>query len=354
MKKFGKAILKLLVFFVVVIILYLGGVMLYGTLTDYNPKLIEKLNVKGKNLDTVINKNYLTLLTWNIGYAGLGKEMDFFYDGGKKVRPSLEQCKKYLKGICSFVKSADTLDFMLLQEIDVNSRRSYFTNQIDSINKAIPSFDYIFAKNYDVRFVPVPYTEPMGKVDAGLITFSKYKALEATRFAFTANYSWPTRLFMLDRCFIFTKYHLQNNKYLIVINTHNEAFDDGSIRKAQMQVLKDKILEEYSKGNYVIVGGDWNQNPVGFDMNTILKDNKRIVEPPIEKDFLPLGWTWAFDPLCGTDRENIKNFVRGENKTTIIDFFALSPNIKLKLVKGIDLGFEYSDHQPVIMKIELL
>ena len=28
----------------------------------------------------------LTLVSWNIGYAGLGDNMDFFYDGGRRVR----------------------------------------------------------------------------------------------------------------------------------------------------------------------------------------------------------------------------------------------------------------------------
>jgi exonuclease III len=40
--------------------------------------------------------------------------------------------------------------------------------------------------------------------------------------------------------------------------------------------------------------------------------------------------------------------------TTVIDYFLLSPNIELLEVKGIDEGFENSDHNPVSMRIKLV
>jgi hypothetical protein len=45
-------------------------------------------------------------------------------------------------------------------------------------------------------------------------------------------------------------------KELVLINTHNEAFDPGDIRRAQMDYLRTFMIDEYSKGNYVIAGGD--------------------------------------------------------------------------------------------------
>ena len=57
---------------------------------------------------------------------------------------------------------------------------------------------------------------------------------------------------------------MANGKELVMINTHNEAFDAGEIRTAQMSFLKDFVQSEYNKGNYVIAAGDWNQSPPGF------------------------------------------------------------------------------------------
>lgn len=99
-----------------------------------------------------------------------------------------------------------------------------------------------------------------------------------------------------------------------MINTHNSVFDEeGELRKKELVKLNDFMMKEYRKGNYVIAGGDWNQNPRGSEMN----------------------------------------YQKGKTKTTIIDFFVVSPNVIVESVKTIKTGFENSDHQPVIMKIKI-
>ena len=123
-----------------------------------------------------------------------------------------------------------------------------------------------FAKNYDVFFVPVPPATPMGKVLSGLTIFGKYQPTSSVRYSFPGEYGFPKQLFMLDRCFLVNRYPLSNGKELLIINTHNEAFDPGQIRKAQMSYLKDFLLTEFRNGNYIITGGDWNQAPPGFQV----------------------------------------------------------------------------------------
>ena len=66
----------------------------------------------------------LTVLSWNIGYAGLGDDMDFFYDGGKRVRDSRRRTLENLRNIVAELRKADA-DIMLLQEVDCDSHRSY-------------------------------------------------------------------------------------------------------------------------------------------------------------------------------------------------------------------------------------
>jgi len=59
------------------------------TITDYKPEPIEIIVEKGSNGGiTNLQQNTFSLINWNIGYAGLGQEMDFFYDGGEGVRPT--------------------------------------------------------------------------------------------------------------------------------------------------------------------------------------------------------------------------------------------------------------------------
>jgi len=114
------------------------------------------------------------------------------------------------------------------------------------------------------------------------------------------------------------------------------------------------MLAEYKKGNYVIAGGDWNANPPHFRPKGNY-DGNRFVPTKVQmsdKTF-PSSWKWAYDATAPTNRQNYKSFVRGENGTTTIDYFILSPNVKLIRVKTIDLNFADSDHNPVYMKVVL-
>ncbi len=71
-------------------------------------------------------------------------------------------------------------------------------------------------------------------------------------------------------------------------------------------------------------------------------------------DLLPENWTWAFDPSAPTNRKNYKPFVKGENETTYLDYFVVSPNVEVLQTKTIDLNFENSDHNPVYLQVRLI
>jgi endonuclease/exonuclease/phosphatase family metal-dependent hydrolase len=295
-------------------------------------------------------------MIWNIGYAGLGAEMDFFYDEGKQVRPSKELSRKYLDGIKSFIKSQQKIDFWLFQEVDVKARRSHYKNEVEEILSSVPGYHDIFTINYKVPFVPVPVYEPMGYVKGGMLTLSSLLPNMAERHAYPLIASWPDKLFLLDRCFILTRFKLDNGKDLFILNTHNSAYVyDSVLRLKELQIIKDKMLEEYSKGNYVIAGGDWNANPPYF--SPVDGFNGQKFEPSkvlMKPDLLPSEWTWAFDPSAPTNRKNYKPFVKGENETTYLDYYIVSPNIEIIKTKTIDLNFENSDHNPVYLQVRLI
>lgn len=194
----------------------------------------------------------------------------------------------------------------------------------------------------------------MGKVVSGLATISKFQPSIAERISFPTDFSWPKHLFFLKRCFLVTRYSLTREKQLVVINTHNSTYDDeGILRKTELSTLHKFMTIEFSKRNYVIAGGDWNNNPGGFDPKKInTGDAVKIIEPLIDTSFLP-GWRFVFDTVSPTNRDVNIPYRRGETKTTIIDFFIVSPNIEIQFIKTLVNNFEYSDHNPVIMKIVL-
>jgi endonuclease/exonuclease/phosphatase family metal-dependent hydrolase len=346
-----KKILKYLLIIICIILLGFVGLIVFAIITDYKPK--EEVIISQSGDPSVLNNfQTINLLTWNIGYAGLDKDMDFFFDGGTKVITPESNCLNNLRGIRNFLKNNDSIDFIFLQEVDRGSKRSYYLDEYDTLLYSLTRHYPFFAKNYDVFFVPKPVSDPMGKVLSGITTFSKYKPSKSIRYRFPGDFGFPTQLFWLDRCFLVNRYPLANGKDLIIINTHNEAFDEGDIRKAQMEYLKGFILSEFSKGNYVIAGGDWNQCPPDFvpEFRNNVVNNSQMIMP---SDYLPKEWKWVYDATTPSNRTVISAYDVSTTTTTVIDFFLLSPNIAPVYVKCIQKDFENSDHNPVIIKVQL-
>jgi endonuclease/exonuclease/phosphatase family metal-dependent hydrolase len=349
--KIIKKILKALLTVVLVVVTVFIGIIIYAIISDYKPKEKEIISTGVKH--EILNGSMeFSLLTWNIGYGGLDREMDFFYDGGTRVFTPETTCLKNLSEINKFLKQNDSIDFILLQEVDMDSKRSYHINEFESLKIALKAYSPAFAKNYDVFFVPVPPATPMGKVLSGLTIFSKYLPTSSIRYSFPGEYGFPKQLFMLDRCFLVNRYPLSNGKELLIINTHNEAFDPGQIRRAQMSYLKDFLLDEFRNGNYIVTGGDWNQNPPEFHSDFAMNktDTTQMVIPI---DYLPPDWKWLYDNRTPSERNVFTAYDPSSTTTNIFDFFLISPNIVSISVEGVQLNFENSDHNPVRIKIKL-
>ena len=325
----------------------------YASINAYSPDYKEVLE-ENSTTDIIADTAELHLMSWNIGYCGLNAEMDFFYGGGKQVYPNEDIVLNNIRGVKRDLKNNEYVDFMLLQEVDVSSLRSYFTNQVDTFNQLFKGHHSTFAYNYKALFVPLPIHKPMGGAKSGLQTLSRNTPTQSTRYSFEGNFSWPKSLAMLNRCFMVNRYAVSSGKDLVVINSHNSAYDNGGLRKAQMQQIKAFVIKEYEKGNYVIVGADWNQSPPNFK-NNFSKDAMDLDNILfIEEDLMPTGWSWLFDNSEPTNRRNFIPYTKGETPTTVIDFFLLSPNIRSISAKNITADFRYSDHQAVKVTIKLI
>ena len=339
-----KNIVVVLVSMLLAFLSYAAMTIFYAWYTDFIPKPIERLSTESSFAAANIDSDTLTFLDWNIGYAGLGRESDFFYDGGEGVIAPLKVVEKNFKGILHTISQLKgTVDFFLMQEVDIYSKRTHWNNEYKQLGDVLPGYVPLFSKNYDVQYIPMPLTSPLGKVESGLASYSKYNVKESLRHAFEGNYNFPYSLFFLDRCFMLKRFEACDGKDLVVINTHNSAYDDGSLKKKQMEQLRVVLLDEYQKGNYVIVGGDWNQNPAG------LLESKRS----IPNNYPDKGWTCSFDQHTPTHRSLNEPYNPETTYTGIIDFYVVSPNVEVIEVFTIDQQFEFSDHQPVLMRAVL-
>ena len=353
-----------------IFLIYVVISLFHATLTDFQPPEKILLNIQKKNENNLIISSTLSFLNWNIGFAGLGAKSNFFYDSdqsfffsnGKMVRSPEAFVDENLKGIIDFIESNPT-DFVLLQEVDRSSRRSYHRNQHELISARLNEYSQHFALNYQVARVIVPLLNPwnvLGKVASGLSSFSKFNPISSERYQYPGKYNWPDYLFHLDRCMSVQRYPTSrvSDRELVVINTHNSAYDGGHLKPKEMAYLKRFLLAEYQKGNYVVVGGDWNQNPPDLINNQVsiaagVLPSTSYQPSQIDEKFMPENWQWVFDPVIPTSRSLVDVLDYGKTPVALIDYYLISPNVEAVEVKGFNLKFQYSDHNPVRMIIRL-
>ena len=263
-------------------------------------------------------------------------------------------------------------DFILLQEVDVKSTRSYKVNQNQMFLDSFNTYDNAFACNFDSAFLPYPLHDMHGKSLAGLSTFSKYKIQNAFRKEYTISDSL-SKFFDLDRCFSVQTIKVSNGKNLYIVNSHMSAYDKGGvIREKQIKELNDFL--DSKKDEYVIVGGDFNHdlltnNPefeytsINRPFNNVLKDPDWVASYFTDEKKSPLsnGYKVVASDNVPTCRNNDIKWDSTLTYKCVVDGFIVSNNIEIinhynVLTKNGNLnidGFAYSDHQPAYMSFKL-
>ena len=338
-----KKIVRIALIVVGLPLLYVAAVLLYATATDFNPPYKEDIQVQSQVARSA-NDSVYSAITWNLGFTGLGAETDFFYDGGTVVTQTEALVTKNREGICKFVAANADVDVYLFQEVDSTAKRSHYVNLVEELAASLPGFVRSFALNYNVDFVPIPFLDPMGKVKSGLASFSNLTTTRAERRSYDSQFSWPTRLFFLDRCFLAQIAKLDDGTDICFINTHCSAYDTAGVMVAnEIKRLMSYADSVYKTGTTVIIGGDWNQCPPGYQP----KDPKTYNEYILSDDQLPANWRWVADIETPTNRKMNTVYHPETSYTSVIDHFVVSPDVEVVGVKTINLDFAFSDHQPI-------
>ncbi len=326
-----------------IISIFLLTLTILGLVTEWRPKDVESVEYNSKE---VYVPDTLRLLSWNIGYAGLGDDMDFFMDGGEQCRTSRARTAENLVGVISQLKSLESeLDFILLQEVDISSKRSYFIDESKEIFSAL-GFEYrALALNYNSIYVPVPLSEPMGRTKAGVMTLSKYPISQQVRRSYPTTTPFPRRLFDLKRCMLSVAIPIGRGDTLWINNTHNSAFQESEVRHQEIDYISD-IVEKYPRS---VTAGDWNSTPVGYTPTQAAMENRyfsplRLLAGDIKADV-----EFAADTSRVSMRYLDSVYNSQTSTTTLVDFAVLGKKCRVLECEVLDLGFHYSDHNPFVL-----
>lgn len=361
-KKIGRILLALLL----IALLTVGGYVLYLQLNYYRIEDNAALSIRNASEETLKTGQSYTALSYNIGFGAYSPDYSFFMDKGALLGEK-ETSGKYGKGIDQYSVVRNTegslatveklnADFILLQEVDEKAHRSYFVNQVERFESALPAYGSVFAKNFHSGFLALPMHDMHGAVEAGLLTLSRFHIDSAMRKSLPVDNSFITKFFDLDRCLGITRHKVEGGKELVLINAHLSAYDEGGkIRKQQFDLLNNIILEEFQRGNYVIVGGDYNHALAGS--KTIYPTKQEVPDWVAELNAENLNEhaaVVAADNLSEVPTCRACNipYEKGVNYTVTVDGFLVTDNVEAK-AKNIDAEFAYSDHNPVLLEFQL-
>lgn len=355
MKKAFKIILKTVLIILLVVVIASAALFAWLTVTEFKPADVESAETVQADGAAAFSGTEVHILSMNVGYCALGKDSDFFMDGGEQTRPdSKDVIRDNLSGIEGIIAD-NPADFVFLQEVDTDSMRSYDTNEKQELID-VTGLSSAYALNYSCGFVPFPLP-PIGKVHSGLLTLSTCQLAEANRISLPCPFSWPVSTANLKRCLLVSRVPIDgSDKELVLINLHLEAYDSGEGKIAQTKQLLSVLDEEYAKGNYVIAGGDFNQLFPGT-ADTYPNEHPDLWKPGmLENDTIPEGWSYAFDRTVPTCRLLNRPYDPADIANTqyyVIDGFIVSPNVTVQSVTTLDEGFTYSDHNPVYLALTL-
>lgn len=383
-----KKILKSIGLILGVLVLIVVGYVIHVFTSYY--RIENKINIEVENeakYDTIDIYNEYTISTYNIGFGAHSQDYTFFMDTGEtldgvstqgkwsKAR-SKEEVEFNTNGVVSTIKNLAP-DFCLFQEVDTYATRSHYINQYQMIKEGLTDYNSTFGLNFHSTYLAYPFHDMHGSVEAGLVSASRFKIQNATRYSLTVADDF-SKFFDLDRCFVANEFNTSNNNKLIVVNIHMSAYDEGGkIREQQLKELNTYLDEVKQKGYYVIIGGDFNHDLLSNNpmYNYDLENNNPFITYISHKKPNWLQMFFNEDKTCDiidgyhviasynapTSRDISIQWEIGKGYVSVIDGFIVSDNIEVVSSQTIVTKngnkqlehFAYSDHDPVLLTFKL-
>ena len=298
------------------------------------------------------------IVTYNLGFGAYLPDFSFFMDGGENsVAKSKESVVYAVSGAADAVAKLDP-DFIAFQEVDLDGTRSYHVNQLQILKDSFGEYSNTHAVNFDSAFLAYPILEPHGKNKACIATFSRFEIEDALRRSLPISTS-VTKVLDLDRCYSISRIPVEGGKALCLFNIHMSAYSsDPNVRSGQIQMFVADMQKEYEAGNYVICAGDFNHDLKNMEEDQVPQFSWAY---PFPRTQLPEGFSFAMDVLPKEEVQGLWDsarnadipYIPGETLTITLDGFILSDNIQVVSYTNVDLGYAYSDHDPVYMEFIL-
>ena len=241
-----------------------GGAFLASRYLNYHPRPLEREEVSNMKAAPILSPDQpVKVITFNVQFlAGTG--YDFFYDGGPDTLVARSDIESTIARVAAFIADANP-DFVLLQEVDCEARRTAYLDEVALLCGALPMElrNQVATFYWKSKFVPHP--KIMGSAGTKLVLFSRYRLGTARRYQLPCT---PGNLierdFNFKRAILEVDIPLANGQILTILNTHLEAFPKGTdVMNRQIEKLLWRLKSLDDERRPWILGGDFNLLPPG-------------------------------------------------------------------------------------------
>ncbi|WP_443627882.1 endonuclease/exonuclease/phosphatase family protein [Candidatus Njordibacter sp. Uisw_002] len=337
--------------------------ILIWNITFHPPALQEEVVVNQTNTPILESGQSVKILSWNVQYMS-GKNYEFWYDrldgDGPDIRASKADIDQTFNQIAQLIIEKNP-DIILLQELHDNAKRTDYEDQLERLLSLLPPEYNNHSESFywQAGFVPLP--QIMGSVGMKLAVISKYKLGNALRHQLATIKTDPiSDQFNFRRAIQEVSLPINNGSQLTLMNTHFDAFAQGSNTMQQQVAYLEKLLtDKTAKGQPWMIAGDLNLLPPGQYEN-MDATARSYYQPKSELT----GIYQQFNVIPSLEQANGANakewFTHFPNRLEVtapdrtIDYFVHSDQLQVEDAKVLQKNtWHISDHLPMIVTIAI-
>jgi len=234
----------------------------------------------------------LRVMDWNVKFGG--GRIDFFFDCfGDRVLMTRGEVSANLEGLAAKIRQVNP-DVLFLQEVDVNSKRSAFIDQVAWLLAHTELRYGAYASQWRADYVP---SDGLGPMDDGIAILSRWPIDEATRLALPlrTDQDRVTRYFYLRRAILRARVRVPERGNVWLLNVHTDAYGVDGTKRQHIERFREEMDALADSGELVVGGGDLNALPPGTDKLSDFPDSVCTDEAFLADDYrAEVDW---LDPL---------------------------------------------------------
>lgn len=226
----------------------------------------------------------LRVMNYNVKFGG--GRIDFFFDCfGDRVLMQKEEVLENLRRLAEKINQVDP-DVLVVQEIDVNSKRDAYVDQMQWLLDHTRLRYGVYASQWKADYVP---SDGLGAIDSGNGILSKYPLSGAERVALAlrTEQSGIERYFYLKRNVLRVRLDVPGKRPTYVVAVHADAYSKDGTKRQHIDRFEQELDSLSKDGNTVIGVGDLNTLPPGSDKQLGFPDSVCDDEEFVADDYRP-------------------------------------------------------------------